>query len=423
MTLAEKLQKRGQLIQQMRAIRDAADKEKRSMTAEETANFDKYDTEQEALKGEIDQEKGEADRRSKLDELERSVTGTTDAGQRPTPGGGTGERRNTNVLESSEYRSAIDGYLRGDFGMSDVRAQIERRADTLQTGLFVKAGALVMPQLMSEGLIKAVDNETFMLQLATVDRITTAESLGVVTLETDPDDADWTAELKTGNQADLEVGKRALTPHPIAKRALVSATLLRRTAGGAESLVTGRLSYKFGVTFEKAGLTGDGVRKPLGIFTAHSDGIPTSRDVSTGNEATAMKPDGLINAKHSLKQAYWGRATWVFHRDGISQIRKMKDSNGQYLWAPGLSADLQDRILEVPYKVSEYAPNTFTASQYVGIIGAFKEGYRIVVALDQTIKRLDELYAETNRVGFIGRMEADGQPVLAEAFARVKLGA
>ena len=34
-----------------------------------------------------------------------------------------------------------------------------------------------------------------------------------------------------------------------------------------------------------------------------------------------------------------------------------------------------------------------------------------------------ELYAETGQVGFIGRMESDGMPVLAEAFSRLKVRA
>jgi len=38
------------------------------------------------------------------------------------------------------------------------------------------------------------------------------------------------------------------------------------------------------------------------------------------------------------------------------------------------------------------------------------------------IQRLNELYAATNQVGFISRLESDGMPVLEEAFARVKLG-
>lgn len=37
------------------------------------------------------------------------------------------------------------------------------------------------------------------------------------------------------------------------------------------------------------------------------------------------------------------------------------------------------------------------------------------------LQRLDELYAATNQVGFIGRRELDAMPVLGEAFARLTL--
>jgi len=39
------------------------------------------------------------------------------------------------------------------------------------------------------------------------------------------------------------------------------------------------------------------------------------------------------------------------------------------------------------------------------------------------IQRLVELYAETNEIGFIGRLETDGMPVLEEPFVRMKVGA
>ena len=80
-----------------------------------------------------------------------------------------------------------------------------------------------------------------------------------------------------------------------------------------------------------------------------------------------------------------------------------------------------DRLLNLPVMMSEYAPSTLTASQYVGALGDFSN-YWIADALDMQIQRLVELYAETNQTGFIGRMESDGMPVLAEAFVRVKLG-
>jgi HK97 family phage major capsid protein len=71
--------------------------------------------------------------------------------------------------------------------------------------------------------------------------------------------------------------------------------------------------------------------------------------------------------------------------------------------------------------MSEYAPNTFSTGLYVGILGDFSQ-YWIVDSLSLEVQRLQELYATANQVGYIFRQESDGQPVLEEAFSRVKLG-
>ena len=47
--------------------------------------------------------------------------------------------------------------------------------------------------------------------------------------------------------------------------------------------------------------------------------------------------------------------------------------------------------------------------------------YWIADALTLEFQLLNELYAETNQVGLIGRLESDGMPVLEEAFVRVTL--
>jgi len=193
-----------------------------------------------------------------------------------------------------------------------------------------------------------------------------------------------------------------------------------RQAPDVEAIVRARLGYKFGVTMENAYLNGNGAEEPLGVFTASDNGISTSRDVSTGNTATELRFDGLIEAKYTLKQQYWPRARWMFHRDGMKQIAKLKDGDGQYLWRESVRVGEPDRVLGLPSFMSEYAPNTFTASQYVGILGDFSY-YWIADALDMEMQRLVELFAETNQVGLIGRMESDGMPVLEEAFVRVQL--
>ncbi|MCK9600692.1 MAG: phage major capsid protein, partial [Sphaerochaeta sp.] len=100
-------------------------------------------------------------------------------------------------------------------------------------------------------------------------------------------------------------------------------------------------------------------------------------------------------------------------------IRKLKTGDGDYLWKAGLS-DRPDTILEIPFVMSEYAPSTFTSGSYVGIIGDFSY-YWIADALSMTIQRLVEIAARTNQTEFIGRLETDGMPMLADAFRRVTL--
>jgi HK97 family phage major capsid protein len=216
----------------------------------------------------------------------------------------------------------------------------------------------------------------------------------------------------------MAFGKRELTPHPLAKRIKVSKKLLRNSTMNPEQIVMQRLAYKFAITEEKAFLLGTGANQPLGLFVASNDGIPTGRDVQTGS-ATDFTMDGIISAKYALKAQYWPRASWLFHRDGVAKIAKLKDSQNQYLWQPSTQAGQPDRLHGLPILMSEYVPNTFTTGLYVGMLADFS-WYWIADALDMSVQRLVELYAETNQDGFIGRLETDGMPVLAEAFVRLK---
>jgi HK97 family phage major capsid protein len=285
-----------------------------------------------------------------------------------------------------------------------------------------KGGFLLAPIQMVNEFIKSQDDQVFVRQYATKHTVTDADGLGAPALDSDLDDFEWTPELKAGGETELAVGARELRPHGLSKEVTISRKLLRKTAGSAATLAMQRLAYKFAVTAEKAFLLGDGDRKPLGVFVASEQGVPTTRDVEAGTAAGDKGPsaDGLIDVKHSLKAAYWPRARWLFHRNIIKQIRKLKDANNQYLWQPGLVGGIPDRIVEQPYDVSEFAPSVVGAGKYVGILADWSQ-YWIADALALEVQRLEELYAKTNRVGFIARGESDGMPVLAEAFARVKL--
>ncbi|MCC6311190.1 MAG: phage major capsid protein, partial [Trueperaceae bacterium] len=323
-----------------------------------------------------------------------------------------------NNLSTAAQRRATPEYARNFRKFLGATTMEER---SLSAGLDSEGGYTVLPIQMAAGLIKAADDMVFVRQYASKETVEGAAALGMTTLEADPADADWTTELQTGDEdSTMAFGKREQQPHPFAKRIKISKKLIRASTRNIESLVFERLGYKSGVTEEKGFLTGNGNQRPLGIYTASADGVTTARDVSADNTATEITGDGLINAKFALKGQYLREARWNFHRDAVKQITKLKDQNDQYLWLPSLREGEPDRILGIPYDMSEFAPNTFTTGQYVGALCAWRY-YQIVDALGMTIQVLTELYAETNQNGYILRKETDGAPVLAEAFVRVKL--
>lgn len=440
--IKSKLDARTKIITEARAIHEKAEKENRALTAEERANFTKAMADANAIKDDI----------SSLEELQRAEAwgdesrGTSAEGDQPGGAGGAGggggggesdidlalkeegpkevpywkrcleAARGGPVPSKKAYREAYADFLRSGRTSSALKENRSLQADSPTAG-----GYMVAPIQMVAGIIKAIDDLVFIRQLATKYPVTSSMSLGSPALDANPSDADWTTEIKAASEdTTMTVGKRELTPKPLTKLIKVSNKLMRLSTIDPAQFVADRLAYKFGITQEKAFLTGTGAGQPLGVFTASSDGIATTRDVSTGNTTTSIKFDGLIAAKMSLKAGYRARARWLFHRDAISQIITLKDSVGQYLWQPAVSEGQPDRVLGIAAGESEYAPNTFTTGLYVGIIGDFSY-YWIADGLNYQLQRLNELYAVNRQTGFIAEAELDGMPVLGEAFARVKL--
>ncbi len=373
--------KRANLIHQARQLVDRADAENRAMHSDEEASYDKF-------MNDVDQLGRDIEREEKLSNLESGLENSYNQPLRQNPGGQSGESANPRALK--EYGEAFNRFLRGGLG-NLTQAEFQNMVASNDPA----GGYLVAPQQFVEEILKKVDDMVFIRQWAQVEKLLTAESLGRPTLDTDPADADWTSELATGNETDMVFGKRELRPNPLAKRIKASNKLMRVSTTPMEQLVRDRIGYKFGVTLEKAYLLGDGVNKPLGVFTASNDGISTARDVATGNTTTAPTFDGLIEAKYALKGAYWKNAKWMFHRDGVKTLAKIKNSDGDYIWKESVRVGEPDTILNLPVFMSEFVPNTFTTGKYVGILGDFSY-YQIVDALDMQIQRLNELYAETN---------------------------
>ncbi len=373
------------------------------------------------LFSDFDRLTAEAKRYEKAEQIASQVKEIDAPQGRRGPGG---MDRKGDAVSITEQRKAYQRYLKvGERGLNSAEIK-SLRGDSDAEGGFLKA-----PQEVAQQYVKFIDDQVFVRQFATVYPLDKAESLGIPTIETDIADSDWTSEVATGSEdTALKPGKRELKPLPLAKRIKVTRTLMRQSVVNLEMLVQERLGYKFGVSQEKAFLTGTGANQPLGLFTVSTNGISSGRNVAAAS-ATVLVGDDFINTKMNLKAGYWNRPAtrWILNRTIVSAARKLKDTTNNYIWAPGLgpggglTGGLPETLVEVPFCVTEYAPNTQTTGLAVGIIGDLSY-YWIAEALALEIQVVQELYAETNQIGFIGRMELDGMPVYEEAFSRLVMG-
>jgi HK97 family phage major capsid protein len=329
-----------------------------------------------------------------------------------------GERESTPTIKSSQDKEIHNAFMTHMTAGDETSLRIY---NALQQDNPTQAGYLVPPQDFRMELIREIADTTFMRQKGRVlPPLQGAQSLGYPTRTAGMSSFKWGTELSTPTpDTALQFGKREFKPRPGSSEILISKTLIRNMTG-ADALIRNEIAEDIGAGLETAYMIGDGVSSPLGLFTNSTDGIPSTRDVSTGNTATEVKFDGLYEAKYSVKNQYQRNAEWIFHRLVVKQLAKLKDGNGQYIWQPSVSMGVPDMLLSKPVNMSEYAPYTLTTGLYAGIFGDLKR-YWICDSLNIEIQVLLELYARTNQVDYITRIETDGAPTLAAAFARVKL--
>ena len=398
--LREMLEKRNNAVTLARGFVDKADTEKREMTPEEVRQYDGHMKEAVELRTKIDREQ------SLIDEEKRSA----EEGLRLI-----GDDK-VKTPEAEARAKAFRSFLRHP-NIPDAELR------TLTTGSETQAGFLNAPQEFVQQLIAKVKNQVFIENMSTGHTTTNANGLGFPTLETDLDDFAMITEIKTAPEdTTIAFGKREFKPHPSSKLVKISDAMLRADGMNPEAIVMDRAAYKYGILKEYKYLLGTGNQEPLGLFVASAKGINTDRDV-TLTYSDDFTADDILSTKYALKAQYInsGKCGWLFNRTAVLKLAKIKDGIGRYIFEMTDKMGAMDQLKGSPLYMSEYVPNTFTESQYVGMFGDFS-WYYTVNSLSLRIKRLNELFAATREVGFLFDTEFDGMPVLSEAFARIKTG-
>jgi HK97 family phage major capsid protein len=166
---------------------------------------------------------------------------------------------------------------------------------------------------------------------------------------------------------------------------------------------------------ERAFFTGDGDKKPLGIL-AETGGAELG--VTTASEHLVTF-DEIFDLYYSLKSPYRRNAQFVCNETLLLQLMKLKDGNGNYIWKPGLDTAKPDTILGRPIRTSTFMP-TMSAGERVLLFGDLKN-YWVADRQNRTFRRLNELYARTDQVGFLTTQRVDGRLILPESVKVLKM--
>lgn len=214
-------------------------------------------------------------------------------------------------------------------------------------------------------------------------------------------------QTATPSLAEIEFPAMELYAMPAA-----TPTLLDDAAVNIDQWLAEEVQTAFAEQEGAAFVAGDGVKKPRG-FLDYERVADSAWEwgklgfVATGNEG-AFPPsnpgDKLIDLIYAVKSGYRANARFVMNRSTQAAIRKFKDTDGNYLWQPGLAAGQPPTLLNFPVTEAEDMPSIAADAPAIAF-GDFRRGYLIVdrlgirVLRDPYSAKPYVLFYTTKRVG------------------------
>ena len=380
MTIQELMQKRAKVWETAKSFVDTHEDKNGRLSAEDTAAYNRMEQEIEDLTASIERQQRAADRDKMLSQPINSPIISKPA---QTAKEKTGRA-------SDEYKAAMLGALRSNF---------RNVSNVLQEGVDADGGYLV-PEEYDKRLIDVLEEENILRALGT--KLTTAGDHKINVAATS-----WIEEGQELTWGDSTFSQILLDAHKLHVAIKVTEELLYDNAFGLENYIITQFGKALANAEEDAFLNGDGKGKPTGIFAKTGGGNVTA-------EVAAFTGDELINLVYTLKRPYRKKAAFIMNDKNLAVLRKLKDANDQYLWQPSLKEGEPERLLGYPVYTSAYAPADAIA------FGDFSY-YNIGDRGSRSFKKLTELFAGNDMVGFVAKERVDGKLILPEAVQILKL--
>ena len=318
--------------------------------------------------------------------------------------------------ELDGYKAGFMSYLRkGDqiMGAEEMKA--------LSVGSDPDGGYVVYPD-MSGRVVTKVFETSPMRAYASVQTISTDALEGLYDL--DEAASGWVGETQARTDtATPTLGTWRIPVHELYAFPKATQKLLDDAAINMEAWLATKVGDKFARDESAAFVNGDGTGKPRGFLTYTAgttlpgtiEQIPTG--VSGGFAAAPNGGDVLIDALYGLKAQYRANATWFMNRATTKLVRKLKDTDGAYLWSPGIAAGQPASILGYPMASFEDMPDPAASSLSIAV-GDMRAAYQIVDRMG--IRVLRDPYTAKPYVGFYTTKRVGGAVVNFEALKIIR---
>lgn len=135
--------------------------------------------------------------------------------------------------------------------------------------------------------------------------------------------------------------------------------------------------------------------------------------------ADAVTADDLIDVQEAIPDVYQSGAIWIMNKSTRTAIRKLKDSDGNYLLNRDVSAKWGYTLLGKDVYCSDAMPKM--AAGAVPVYYGDFSGLAVKVAEDANIEILREKYATQHAVGVVAWMEIDTKLEDEQKIAQLKM--
>ena len=268
--------------------------------------------------------------------------------------------------------------------------------DKIDTGRNRQKNSYRLPHESDKKFAAARKQENIFRQIATVTSATNDSTVWTFDNETV---AAW---LNPTNPKFFEnitaYNKLAIREHELGSAILLPEDFAAEAGFDVEAYVTKEFAKCIGRTEEDAFINGTGNDQPRGFL----------QDALVGVSTADITYDDVIKLYFSQKKEYRRNGVWMMSDETALKLRTIKDADGNYLWNQH-----DNTILGKPVYISEYMPAAQAGARPIAF-GDFSY-YWIVDRAPFVMRRLNEIFALSQQIGFLGYEFIDAKLVKPEA--------